>query len=83
MKKLLDATFLLISVLIWALSNSGHAEEFGYTKQTADGIHIRLITLASPLRNGPEKTATWELPGYTAQDVLKMIEELRKKGFIQ
>lgn len=41
-----------------------------------DGIYVRMITLALHANGEHSKTGRWMLNGYTAQDILKMIEEL-------
>jgi hypothetical protein len=42
-----------------------------------EGIYVRMITLALHANKIHTKTGRWMLDGYTAQDILKVIEELK------
>lgn len=42
-----------------------------------DGIYVRIITLALHANGGYSDTAKWMLNNWTAQDILKMIKELK------
>jgi hypothetical protein len=44
-----------------------------------DGIYIRIIALASPFQS-EDNTSTWMFDDYTAQDILKIISNLKPDG---
>jgi len=76
---LLLASFFLFNAeqsFAQASSKKEKARNSWSSEHCPEGIYVRMITLASPFKN-KAKTAQWMLPGYTAQDVLKRVAELK------
>lgn len=76
-------TLLILLLFTCTISTKANCVEKAKQEQndvlkehSPEGIYIRMITLASPFKS-KDKVGQWMLPGYTAQDVLSRIEELK------